>query len=628
MASANVITISEFDIQYELPDDFQLRAGKSKHYIETLQQINQLPFSKGVIYYSDDVWDFSQYTSLNVQKSKLKFNFSGLADTLKDDAKNYVLLKILENKNKVQSIHRNYSEVRKFFNYLADRNIFHGKDAGISIIKDYLQTVRGKNSIIALRFAKGVLKDYYMQYCANFEDISTPGLLSLFDQDSVREYKAHQNAHKSADIPQEYYNKFVSACMTMLNDESLDFAYRGAAGVYIILSQTGLRIGEILGITADGLKTVRIFDGQEADYLEYQTWKRESGNNTASTVRTFVNPLCRQAFVTLLKIYDERRKELGMNYLYMGGTMMNTADSFPIDTEAFRRQAWRFLVKMDDMGLLETVNLPDSAYPMLVHAKTTDQQIKCPKRLSGIVQTITYPDTQQFRFHVCTELHRQGVPLKYVQTFMSHLTFDMARYHVHPVSTPQENMEYSLKILREVVTGKTRLLGDGKGLSEKIQDFIQKNNFRVETDLDEICRLLAEKIPIRQKTGGVCIKSSQLRDCSKDGPTNEFYCAYGVCPNIYHFYYMADISYRQCKELTETIAFNRTRNHMKQVQKETNMLQTIASKRLIPELDELKAVIKREGIEQVYLEHPELQEIIENLETIEKEADAWKSFRL
>ena len=67
---------------------------------------------------------------------------------------------------------------------------------------------------------------------------------------------------------------------------------------------------------------------------------------------------------------------------------------------------------------------------------------------------------------------------------------------------------------------------------------------------------------------------------------------------------------------------------MKQVQKETNMLHTIAEKRLLPELEDLKTVIKRDGIGQVYLEHPELQEIIENLEIIEKEAEAWKSFRL
>ena len=124
---------------------------------------------------------------------------------------------------------------------------------------------------------------------------------------------------------------------------------------------------------------------------------------------------------------------------------------------------------------------------------------------------------------------------------MSHLTSSMVRYHILPKSSPQEDMEFSLKTLQEVVSGKTKILGDNKGLSDNINEFINANHFNVATDLDEICKALANKIPIRQKTGGVCIKSSQLRECSMDAKTNEFYCAYGVCPNIVHFYYYADI---------------------------------------------------------------------------------------
>ena len=136
---------------------------------------------------------------------------------------------------------------------------------------------------------------------------------------------------------------------------------------------------------------------------------------------------------------------------------------------------------------------------------------------------------------------------------------------------------------------------------------------------------LAKKLPIRQKTGGVCIKSSQLRECSMDAKTNEFYCAYGVCPNIVHFYYMADVTYRQCKELQETININKERGHMRQVEKETNMLYTITKKRLIPELEDLKAVIKRDGFESVYEIHPEVQPIVENIDIIEKEAITWST---
>ena len=161
----------------------------------------------------------------------------------------------------------------------------------------------------------------------------------------------------------------------------------------------------------------------------------------------------------------------------------------------------------------------------------------------------------------------------------------------------------------------------------KINEFIEKNEYNVETDLQTICEKLAEQIPIRQKTGGVCIKSSMLRECSKDAKTNEFYCAYGVCQNIFHFYYMANISYRQVCELAETIAINKQRGLLRQVQKEEHMLKHIAKTKLIPELDELKNVLDKKGYEAIVMEYPDLKDIIENLDEIYKEALSWSKIK-
>lgn len=99
--------------------------------------------------------------------------------------------------------------------------------------------------------------------------------------------------------------------------------------------------------------------------------------------------------------------------------------------------------------------------------------------------------------------------------------------------------------------------------------------------------------------------------------------AYSVCPNVFHFFYMADISYRQCKELGETIAINRTNGFMRQVQKEENMRQGIAQRKLLPELAELRKVVEKKGAEAVMMEYPDLVPIIEHLEEIEQEAKQW-----
>ncbi len=228
---------------------------------------------------------------------------------------------------------------------------------------------------------------------------------------------------------------------------------------------------------------------------------------------------------------------------------------------------------------------------------------------------------------------------------MSHLTTEMVKHHIYPAKTPQENMEYAVSVLKDIITGETPILGPDKGLTEKIKQFIDENNFSVEKDLDEISKRLALKIPIRQKSGGVCIKSSQLRDCSMDGPTDDFYCAYGVCPNIFHFYYMADITYRQCKELEEVIGINRIREQLyyaerggklsrteriaypKQIQKNLNMLYSLATKKLMPEINDLKRAVSEQGAEHVFQAHPEIVNIVENMDAVEREVAEWTSLK-
>ena len=268
------------------------------------------------------------------------------------------------------------------------------------------------------------------------------------------------------------------------------------------------------------------------------------------------------------------------------------------------------------------LNLDSSAYPML-KTKQARRHSDFTGTLNEPIRTITCPGHHQYRVHCCTELYNQGVPLQYIQRFMGHLSHEMAGYYVRPKNTIQEDLAYSTEILKDIVTGNAKLLGGDKGLKEKIDQYITDNQLSVHNNLEEICSLLSEKIPIRQKTGGVCIKSSILRECSIDAKTNEFYCSYGVCPNIFHFYYMADISYRQAKELANSIELNKKRGHIKQVQKEQNMLKTIVTSKLKPEIIELKDMIMKKGLDSIFKEHPEVQPIIENLDIIEGEIELW-----
>lgn len=644
MATTNVVTIEDLGLEFTIPEGTLVNTGDSSYFINALIALNHMPFSKVDVYYNDDRWDFGGYSSLNINRANFIFTFDKLNGELKNSLKNYVALSVLEQRLKIQTIHSYYFGIYSYFMYLEANGVFAVKDASYLILKNYLEKIRNDGHM-KLRLNKIYIKDFYLNYGANFPDFDPNSLMKLFKHGSKRTHQAYVDNHKTADIPDEYYSRFVSACVSMTENKDLHFAIRGYACIYTILSQTGLRIGELLNLRTHSLKTTTAPDGKEVNYLVYSTWKREKGNNTHTEVKTFVNSLCKKAFLLLVDLYQERRTALGLDYLFMGGVMTKSAKSFPISPARFKSGSEPFFIKMDELDLLETINLPEQNDPSLSTFIPGGKRRVHSKRFTTptYVATITRPNTQGFRFYVCSELHRKGVSLQYVQKFMSHLSNEMASYHVNPKTTPQEDMEYSLNVLKSIVTGHEKVLGDFKGLSEKIQEYITSNNLNIETDLDTICEQLALKIPIRRKGGGVCIKSSMLRECGHDAATNDFYCAYGVCPNIFHFYYMVDITYRQCKELEQDIGTNRIREmafytergnklskaekslYPIQIQKNMNMLGTIANKRLIPELDELRNMISKYGASQICEEHPDLKDIIENIDTIEKEASTWKS---
>ena len=208
---------------------------------------------------------------------------------------------------------------------------------------------------------------------------------------------------------------------------------------------------------------------------------------------------------------------------------------------------------------------------------------------------------------------------------MAHLSEYMLGYYVRPKDTYQENIKYSEQVIKEITEEDLTPLGGsliGEDIKNNIQKFINDNNFNVNTDIDSIMKELGDKVIIRGKTGGVCIKTS-LMPCAKDARTNEMMCAYNLCPNLFHFYYMIDVSYLNFKTLQDTYETMKNNNNIKAAQKELNKLKDLLRRRLIPELDELEKELDRKGFETIINQHPSLVEIIENKDNIREEIELW-----
>lgn len=158
----------------------------------------------------------------------------------------------------------------------------------------------------------------------------------------------------------------------------------------------------------------------------------------------------------------------------------------------------------------------------------------------------------------------------------------------------------------------------------RIDEWIKESNLNVADDLDEIIDRLLKVVPIRSKHGGMCIKGAKLTDaCSVDAKTDEFYCAYGICPNVCHFYFMADVSYSDFKATKEIFEYNRDNGFKRQAEKEQSKVRFIVLNRLTPELKELEKEIINRGNDEIIKRHPNMENTIINLNKIKEEIELW-----
>ena len=599
-----------------LPETCAFDKNDANGFIINVKERNLLPLDKLQIYYMDDFWDFSGYQKNNTSISHYHFDFSNAKDCFKDELKNYVLICVVEGRKKINVIKANFTFIHQLLDYCYEKGVTHVKDIEAEHIKGWIENHPNHLSVRYMNIKVQAIKAFCEYYDANF--------LKTFNEDFYREInsivdstlvKAEAENCKTEDIPSDYFDKTLAAAIQTIDDKEAPVYYRALSCMLLMESQVGLRAGELFDLRVGCVKPVSIATGDVAYYLEYKTWKRHHGTKISSAEISYVNELFKKGYDAIIQLSKDKRKELNSDCLFVeskGGT----ATKFPVPSESVS-------VHMNNLFVYY-----DKYFPTVYNEPQIVDNLSCSSintKRKDSTQYVVRPTITQFRVHMCSDLYAKGCPIEYIEKFMSHLSAEMAYYYVRPKNSVQENLDEATRVLKELVTKESIPIGVEKGLVEKIDEFIVENKMSVEKDLDAICAKLADRIPIRVKTGGVCIKSSRFRECSKDAVTDEFYCAYGVCPNIYTFYYMADLSYAQIKELCEAIDINRKKGCVKQVQKNIHMVQTILRNKLIPQIDELKRMMATKGLDHVLERHPQMTDIVVNLPRIEKEIDEWKS---
>ena len=593
-------------------------SSNEEAYLEAFSNIVEVPNIETKVNFYDDLWDFRPY--FKDKHYYLTINFNIMPDNLREYAKFFAIQKIIGG-NKIITVNHAVKvtarTINEVFKNKTVRNIQLITSDDIIATADAMDISYEARRLVYLRtteFLKFLVRDYELKLPIRFEPLE-----AKISYEHARK-KRHLEENKTPKIPDAYFEKIIEVAKKVMKTRKAPFNQRVIACIILIVSQTGLRFTDLVSLKKDALFAKKIVkSGLEANYIEFFTSKPSKDNNNQLKCRIFANELCVKAFKTLQSL---RKKSLAKKteYLIVFEEKQEPSENYyPLNYSRVASHYKKFFYtylpaesaqEWDGIGKVKYV---------------TFESRDAKKETSTF---LNIPSFSQYRVQVCTSLFEQNVPLVYIQKYMGHLTNEMQGYYVRPKDTYQENYAYTEKIIQEIAGEDATPIGImGEKLKESIKAFINENKLNIYSDIEEIVKKFGNKLVIRGKSDGVCIRS-KLERCSEDSKTNEVMCAYNLCPNLFHFYFMLDVTYNNFKTLQETFSVNQKNGLKKAAQKELHKVKDLIKRKLLPELDELSKELGKKGKEEIIKKYPELASIIDNYKGIRKEADEWLNIQL
>ena len=629
---ANAIARHGFAIEYTdekfIPTNFD-ELGTFFHIFEEIKKDDRLPLKRVNAKYSDTSWCLAGLTNKYEHHiGRVTLNFENIPEPFLDAFKAFVYWRLTDNRKmdiftlKGGAI----NPLRRYFKYLD--SIYSRTIEAIDTvtIKKYIEEMHnGGYSIKTIKEYTTPIRDFYEFYNANMTSADLSHVVKFLKKAVTvisPMVKASVEARKYPNIPAEYYNKFISTCIKLMDSEDIDVEDRCMAAMIVIASQTGLRTSQLCELKANDVKELSMDKDtpKTVHFMNFNIKKREA--HDGERAKTLLNELGYRAYKLIEALHEENRTNRNVDWLFCP----NNAVTVPFTVNAFTLRYRKFILRYcEDLGAINVADkYPELEFNTFEHAIKNKFTTKAFANKYKGTDTISHPQIHQFRVHLCTDLYFKQIPLAFIKNYMNHLSEDMTDYYVRKPEYDKQKDEYANAVLKTIIEDEVTPLGTGSDkFMVKIKEFIDEGDLNVEKDIDTIISKLKKKIPIKEKYGGICIKSNQKRECRYDSKGDEFYCAYGACPNHFHLYYMADISYNKCKNLEKTFSYNKENGFVKQAQREKNKLVYVAKNSLHPELEQLKSQISKKGSEWIKEKYPNLISIIDNLELIERDVKLW-----
>ena len=611
-----------------------------KTYLELAEAKQDIVIGGVKIKFADDVWNFTAKYKAGKAFALYTYYFdndSMLSDYQKTVLKLFVFYNITEFGLHNGSNKAKFSEALKLMKYMNQNNIMLVEDLTLKDLKKYYENQN--LTYITMIKRRRVLKKFLIFYSLIATDIFTKEMNRWFNNIDTDVINAIQEENKTRLLPSTFYNKYTSLLYEAVISPNTDKYKRGYYGLLYIGTQTGLRASELTILRVQDLeiqevKGVKELKNKKIGILHYRSTKSGNGkDNIYDNGKTIANKKVIKVYETLENLFKEERKTLNVDYLVPRdmNAQPNGSDKTKrnqIISVTLNMETRRFC--LEHSKELEIINSPDiDSFESKIkfNGKTTLNINPINYINAGVKKgdIVCFPTIRQFRVYVASEYRERGISDRTVASAFNHHCVEMYGYYARPKHEIQEDIDFSKEIVKDIVKDETKILGPkGEAFTEKINQIIEANNFYVEQDLDAIIDKVCEEVPIRAKNGGFCIKSNPRRQCRHDAATDEFMCAYGCCPNHCHMYFMLGVTYEKVHTLIKTYEYNLNAGFKNASEKEAYKLNYAIVNELLPEIEEAKNEIQLRGSEWIVQTHPEMEDIINNLDEIEQEALEWK----
>lgn len=579
-------------------------------YLEAFKNVLEyVPDSEGLISFQEDVWDFNPYFK-DINSVSYKINFKNATKDYKDFLKFFVIYKITR-KAKISTIELRIQNFISIISAIKKNN----KSKSFSLIStnDIINEIENRDLSSSTKHSLYVASYTIYDFILKNYDVSLSVNVKELQKHSVKEKAlSKQENNKLPNIPEDYYNLILNKAIEILNDESAEFNQRMTAGLIIIETQTGLRTQDLLGLKKDALSEKQLpVSKVTCHYLHFQTRKPSKAHSDMLEFDIYASQLCADAFNKMKELRSEC-KFSEEPYLYVLNEKLNSNNIFPIATGRLNNEYKKFFY--------------------------TELKSECDKSWKGIKPTVYFtssherlklsiPTIPQYRVHLATALYNNGVSLTYIQKYLGHLSEYMMGYYVRPKNPGHENAEFAERMVVKIAGDDMTPLGRmGEDIKDNLKKFIAKGHYNVKTDTSKILNDLGEKLVIREKGPGLCCIKTSIIPCKYDARTDKMLCAFGMCPNIFHFYDMINVTYMQFQELQNTYQQNKDNGFQRAAEKELNKLKSFCEGRLVPELNELEKVVNKMGLDEFTKKHPDLQYYARNVSNIRKEIQIWENY--